>query len=88
MSLLEKYLAGWGFRSSKPDFDPGQEITVFVTGYDGDAPVARVGDTVLRIEDAPADVVDTRVRLRVESFDDNDHTGTATYLEYVGESAF
>jgi hypothetical protein len=88
MSLLDKYLAGWGFRSHTPSFDPGQEITVFVTGYDGDSPVARVGDTVLRVENAPADAVDARVRLRVESFDQSDYTGTATYLDRVGESAF
>ncbi|USZ68889.1 hypothetical protein NGM10_03925 [Halorussus salilacus] len=88
MSFLDKYLAGWGFRSHTPSFDPGEEITVFVTGHDGDTPVARVGNTILRVENAPADAVDARVRLRVESFDDDAHTGTATYLERVGESAF
>jgi hypothetical protein len=88
MSLLEKYLVGVGFRTNTPAFAPGQEISAFVTGYDGDTPVARIGDTVLRIEDAPADAVDARARLRVESFDDGDHTGTATYLERTGESAF
>lgn len=88
MSLKDKYLAGWWFRTNKPSFEPGEEITAFVTGYDGDAPVARIGDTILRVEDAPADAMDTQVRLRVDSFDGNDHEGTATYLETVGESAF
>jgi len=88
MSLLEKYFAGVGFRTSTPAFEPGEEISAFVTGYDGDTPVARIGDTVLRVEDAPADAVDARARLRVESFDEAAHTGTATYLERTGESAF
>ncbi|WP_276300589.1 DUF7513 family protein [Halorussus lipolyticus] len=88
MSLREKYLAGWWFRTNKPSFEPGEEISAFVTGYNGATPVARVGDTILRVEDAPEDVLDTRVRLRVEEFDDNDHHGTATYLETVGQSSF
>lgn len=88
MSLLEKYLAGVGFRTNTPDFDVGDEITVFVTGYNGETPVVRIGDTVLRVEDAPPEAIDARVRLRVESFDDNDHTGTASYLERIGDSAF
>lgn len=88
MSLRKKYLAGLGFRTNKPTFEPGEEISVFVTGYEGNTPIARVGDTVLRIEDAPDDALDTRVRLRVEEFDANDHDGTATYLETVGGSAF
>jgi hypothetical protein len=88
MSLREKYLAGWWFRTNKPDFEPGEEISAFVTGYDGEAPVARVGDTILRVEGAPENALDTRIRLRVEEFDGSDHHGTATYLETVGESSF
>ncbi|MFC7081050.1 DUF7513 family protein [Halorussus caseinilyticus] len=88
MSLREKYLAGLTFRTNKPEFEPGEEISAFVTGYDGDTPVARIGDTILRVEDAPDDALDTRVKLRVEEFDGNDHHGTATYLETVGGSAF
>ncbi|NEU57560.1 hypothetical protein [Halorussus sp. MSC15.2] len=88
MSLREKYLAGWGFRTNKPSFEAGEEISAFVTGHDGDAPVVRIGDTILRVEGAPGDALDTRVRLRVDEFDDNDHHGTATYLETVGQSSF
>jgi len=88
MSLRRKYFAGLAFRTNKPTFEPGEEISAFVTGYEGDTPIVRVGDTILRVEDAPEDVLDTRVRLRVEAFDDNDHDGTATYLETVGESSF
>ncbi|NHN58083.1 MULTISPECIES: hypothetical protein [Halorussus] len=88
MTVREKYLAGLGFRTNTPSFAPGQEISAFVTGYDGDVPVVRVGDTVLRVDDAPADALDTRVRLRVEEFDESAHRGRASYLETVGESSF
>ncbi|WP_135825630.1 DUF7513 family protein [Halorussus ruber] len=88
MSLRKKYFAGLGFRTNKPDFEPGEEISAFVTGYEDDTPIVRVGDTILRVEGAPEDALDTRVRLRVEEFDRNDHDGTATYLETVGESSF
>lgn len=88
MSLREKYLAGWWFRTNEPEFEPGEEVSAFVTGDDGEGPVARVGDTVLRIEDAPENSLDTRVRLRVDSFDADDNRGTATYLETVGHSSF
>lgn len=88
MSRRRKFFAGVGFRTNKPSFEDGQEIRAFVTGYDGDSPVARIGDTVLRIDGAPDGSVDTRAKLRVESFDDAEHTGTATYLEYLGESSF
>jgi hypothetical protein len=88
MSLREKYFAGVGFRTNEPSFEPGEEASAFVTGYDGGAALVRVGDTLLRIEDAPENGLDTRVRFRVEEFDGNDHRGTATYLETVGESSF
>lgn len=85
---LGKFLAGVGFRSATPSFDEGDEFVVVVTGADGDTPVARIGDSVLRIPDAPADSVDTRVRVRVQSFDDEAHEGTAAYVETVGETAY
>ena len=88
MSLRKKYFAGLGFRTNKPSFEPGEEISAFVTGYEGDTPIVRVGDTILRVKGAPENALDTRVRLRVEEFDVNDHDGTATYLETVGQSSF
>jgi hypothetical protein len=87
-SVLRKYLAGWGFRSATPAFEPGDEIELFLTGLSGGRPVARVGDTVLAVPDADPDLVDSRVRLRVREFDPERHEGVATYLETVGESAF
>lgn len=88
MSLLEKYLAGWTFRSTTPSFEPGEELSLFVTGYENGVAVARVGDTRLRLPDAPSGLTDKRVRLRVTAFDDDRHVGEATYEETVGESAF
>ncbi|MBB6645963.1 DUF7513 family protein [Halobellus ruber] len=88
MSLLEKYTKGWSFRTNKPSFRAGEEISVFVTGVEADDPIARIGDTTLRIRGGSADLVDSRVLLRVTSFDDDSHTGEAEYLETVGESAF
>lgn len=88
MSRFDKFLAGWSFRSSTPDYEPGDVIEVMVTGADGTAAVARIGDSTLRIEDAPDDAVNTRVLVAVETWDETDHRGTGTYRETVGESAF
>ncbi|WP_458206953.1 DUF7513 family protein [Haladaptatus sp. NG-SE-30] len=87
MSLLEKYTKGWSFRTNKPEFDMGEEIDVYVTGYRNGSAEARIGDTILDVDGAPAQAVDSRVRLRVEEFDSNDHTGRATFVEMIdGES--
>ncbi|MFC5279619.1 hypothetical protein ACFPM1_12755 [Halorubrum rubrum] len=88
MSALDKFLAGWSFRSSTPDYEPGDAIEVMVTGREGDTAVARIGDSTLRIEDAPADAVNTRVLVAVDTWDGSTHTGSGTYRETVGESAF
>jgi len=88
MSLLDKYTKGWSFRTNKPSFDEGDELSVFVTGTENGVAIARVGDSKLRLPEAPEGLVDKRVRLRVTAFDDSDHTGEAEYLETVGESAF
>jgi hypothetical protein len=87
-AVLRTYLAGWGFRSATPAFDPGDEVELFLTGLREGRPVARVGDTVLSVPDADPDLVDSRVRLRIREFDPERHEGVATYLETVGESAF
>ncbi|QDX41333.1 hypothetical protein [Salarchaeum sp. JOR-1] len=85
---LDAFFAGIGFRTATPSFDAGDEFVIVVTGSDDDTPIARIGDSRLRIPDAPRDSVHTKVRVRVESFDDADHTGTATYLETVGDTAY
>ena len=88
MSRLSMFLTGIGFRTNRPAFEPGEEVVAFVTGVEDGQAVVRIGDTKLRLEDAPDDPLDRQVRLRVEEFDGNDHTGTASYLETVGQSSY
>ncbi|GAB3706302.1 DUF7513 family protein [Halorubrum pallidum] len=88
MSVFDKFLAGWSFRSSTPDYEPGETIEVMVTGREGETAVARIGDSTLQIEEAPADAVDTRVLVDVETWDAGERRGTGTYRKTVGESAF
>jgi len=87
-SLLRKYLKGWSFRSTTPTFEPGDEIEAFLTGVRDGVPIARVGDTVLEVPDAPSGMVDSRIAVRVTGFDAGEHEGTAEFVEKVGESAF
>lgn len=88
MSRLGKLLSGLSFRSSTPDFDPGDVIEVMVTSDSRDQTIARIGDSTLRIDSVPADAVNTRVQVRVETWDETRHSGTATHRETVGESSF
>ncbi|WP_049984175.1 hypothetical protein [Halorubrum sp. BV1] len=88
MSVFEKFLAGWSFRSSTPAYEPGETIEVMVTGREGETAIARIGDSALQIGEAPADAVDTRVLVEVETWDAGERRGTGTYRETVGESAF
>lgn len=83
MSLLEKYLKGWRFRTNQPSFEPGEEMQLYVTDVEDGTPIARIGDSFIHITDGSAALVDTRVRVRVERFDDDTHTGSATMLESV-----
>ena len=88
MSVFDKFLAGWSFRGSTPDYAAGDVLEVMVTGEENGDHVARIGDSTLRIEGAPADAINTRIIVDVESWDDSAHTGRATYRKTVGESAF
>ncbi|PAU83997.1 hypothetical protein CK500_06065 [Halorubrum salipaludis] len=89
MSRFDKFFAGFSFRGSTPDYEPGDTLEVMVTGAeDGGTAVARIGDSTLRIEGAPADAVNTRVLVDVDSWDESAHRGVGTYRKTVGESAF
>lgn len=88
MSFLSKFRQGWEFRTTRPTFDQGDELSAFVTGYDGGSAVVRIGDTEVRLPDAPGDLLDKRVLLRVTEFDDDRNVGQGEYLDTVGESAF
>ncbi|WP_440771754.1 DUF7513 family protein [Natronorubrum sp. DTA28] len=89
MSFFEKYLKGWTFRSTKPSFDVGDEISVFVSETNGtDAGLAYIGDTQLIVEGAGPEAVEKRVRLRVTEFDEAESIGRGEFLEVVGESSY
>ncbi|MUW15301.1 hypothetical protein GJ633_12065 [Halorubrum sp. CBA1125] len=88
MSRFEKFFAGLSFRGSTPDYAPGDAIEVMVTETRGETAIARIGDSTLRIEGTPADAENTRVLVDVETWDEESHSGTGTYRETVGKSAF
>lgn len=78
MSRLGAFFAGAEFRTSKPTYSPGDELTAIVTGRDGEDALIRIGDTVLRLPGAADDVtVDEEARVRVTAFDDDSATGEA-----------
>lgn len=87
MSILEKYIKGLGFRTNRPSFDPGDEVRLFVTGFEDSTAIARVGDSVLRLPDVSEDLVDSQVDLRVESFDTDTFVGEATRIETTDGAA-
>lgn len=71
--------ANWRFRTNHPSFDPGQQLEVYLTGFDAASGKgeARVGDTILQVEGASADQIDSLVDIRVEAFDKTTHRGSA-----------
>ncbi|MFC7027883.1 hypothetical protein ACFQJ5_10175 [Halomicroarcula sp. GCM10025324] len=86
MSLLEKYFAGWQFRSKTPTFEPGDVIVAFVTRTDGDRSIVRIGDSLLTLDQhVPAD---TRVRLRVTDFETSSNEGRAELVETLDTATF
>ena len=88
MSFVDKYMAGWKFRTTKPDYDPGEKIEVMVTSMMDGKAKARIGDSVLRIKEAPDDSLNMRILVEIDEWDSEDHIGEGTYLETIGESAF
>ncbi|TYL39285.1 TRAM domain-containing protein [Natronococcus pandeyae] len=89
MSLFQKYLKGWTFRSTKPSFDVGDEISVFIAKTNGtDAGLAYIGDTKLLVDGAGPETVEKRVRLRVTEFDEAESAGRGEFLEIVGQSSY
>ncbi|MGQ4556258.1 DUF7513 family protein [Halobellus sp. GM3] len=83
MSRFEKLFAGFGFRTPTPTFEVGEEISAFVTGRDDDGLRVRIGDTVLKLPDADPGLLDGKVRLEIESFDDELHFGTARVVDVL-----
>ncbi|NBB93923.1 MAG: hypothetical protein GVY32_12240 [Gammaproteobacteria bacterium] len=71
--------ANWRFRTAYPSFEPGQELEVYLTGFDeaSGKGEARIGDTILEVEGVGGGQVDSLVVIRVESFDKPSHRGAA-----------
>ncbi|WP_338729289.1 hypothetical protein [Haladaptatus sp. DJG-WS-42] len=69
------------FRTSTPSFDPGDEFSVFITGFNHSGAVARVGDTMLYVDGATQAHVDQKVTVRVTAFDESTHEGEAELLD-------
>lgn len=69
----------WTFRSGRPEFKPGEELTVYLTDFDAGSGqgTARIGDSVFEVTGAQAEQVDQLVTLRVESFSGDTFTGRA-----------
>lgn len=88
MSAFDSFLDGLRFRTTHPSFEEGEQIVAFVTGYDEDGAIARIGDTILYLPDESATVVDSQVRLTVTEFDVNDHVGRGEIDEVIGESTY
>lgn len=88
MSMFDAIFAGWSFRTKFPDFEPGETIEVMVTTVSDGEVKARIGDSVLTIDDSPKNPLHTRVMVEVTDWDTDGHHGRGTYLETVGESSF
>lgn len=77
--MIKGLFANWRFRTSHPAFEPGQQIEVYLTGFDASTGrgVARIGDSILDVEGVRSDQLDTLVTITVESFDRQTHRGAA-----------
>jgi len=82
---LGKLFAGWTFRTNRPAYAAGDELTAFVTGYQDGAARVRIGDTIITLPDAGSGLRDRLVRLRVTDFDAEKSTGRGELLGVVEE---
>jgi len=82
---FEKLFSGWTFRTNRPSYAAGDELTAFVTGYEGGVARVRIGDTIITLPDAEPGLGDRLVRLRVTEFDADDSTGRGELLGVVEE---
>jgi len=82
---LRKLFAGWTFRTNRPAYAEGDELTAFVTGYEDGVAQVRIGDTIVTLPDAKSGLADRLVRLRVTGFDAEESTGRGELLGVVEE---
>lgn len=69
----------WHFRSARPNLDPGDEIEVYLTAFDPETGKgqARIGDSIVEVDGARVEQLDTLVKLHVESFNAEQARGSA-----------
>jgi len=80
---LRKLFEGWTFRTNRPAYAAGDELTAYVTGYEEGVAQVRIGDTILELPDAERGLGDRLVRLRVTAFDTEESTGRGELLGVV-----
>jgi hypothetical protein len=80
-----KLFAGWTFRTNRPAYAAGDELTAFVTGYEDGVAQVRVGDTIISLPGAKRELDDRLVRLRVTEFDAERSTGSGELLGVVDD---
>jgi len=81
-----KLFAGWTFRTNRPAYAAGDELTAFVTGYEDGVARVRIGDTIIELPDAEGGLGDRLVRLRVTDFDAEESTGRGELLGVVDDA--
>ncbi|MDS0292905.1 DUF7513 family protein [Halogeometricum luteum] len=86
MSFWNKLTAGLRLRTATPAYEPGEELTAYVTGAEGSTLLVRVGDSVIELPDGDPSLVDATVRFEVESFDAATHRGRGRLLDVVEEA--
>lgn len=84
------FLKSWQFRSSRPDFEEGETIELYATGFEPESKnlLARVGDSLLRVNGGTEDMVDRKLKVKVTEFDKSDSRGEAELLEAFESSEF
>lgn len=75
--MSKKLFTNWRFRTTTPTFEPGQQLELYLTGFDAGCGEARVGDTLIEIEGTSAAQIDFLVKITVQSFDKSTHRGKA-----------
>lgn len=77
MSLWHTLFGGWRFRAAQPGFQPGERLTVYVTGYEDGEGRVRIGDSVLALPGVGPEAVDRLMEIRVVAFDAGTGRGRA-----------
>lgn len=71
------------FRTSHPRFEPGDTLRVVMTDFDREQQegIARIGDTILRIDGAERNDLDEEIEVKVEQFNAEESMGRAKIVD-------